>query len=191
MLSSINPLGERARRQRFGVTVIWYLLGSALGGATLGTLAGWGGSLVPSGWWRGFAIVGVSVLGAGLDLAGVTPISLRRQVNENWLVRYRGWVYGLGFGFQLGLGVVTIVTTASIYTFWAVSFLLGSPLLGAVLGAGFGLARAALIALVARAGEPQALRRVMRRLQGRLPLASRAVVGAQLLMALAAMSLIR
>ena len=39
----------------------------------------------------------------------------RRQVNERWLDEYRGWVYGLGFGAQLGLGVSTVVSSAATY----------------------------------------------------------------------------
>ena len=39
----------------------------------------------------------------------------RRQVNERWLDEYRGWVYGLGFGAQLGLGVTTVITSAATY----------------------------------------------------------------------------
>jgi hypothetical protein len=30
--------------------------------------------------------------------------SWQRQVDERWLTTYRGWVYGAGFGFQLGAG---------------------------------------------------------------------------------------
>ena len=39
----------------------------------------------------------------------------RRQVNEDWMGRYRGWVYGGAFGAQLGSGVATIVTSAAVY----------------------------------------------------------------------------
>ena len=39
MLSSITPLAERSRGHRFGVTATWFMLGSVLGGATLGVLA--------------------------------------------------------------------------------------------------------------------------------------------------------
>ena len=40
MLSSITPLGERSRNQRYAVAVAWYVLGSIAGGATLGLLFG-------------------------------------------------------------------------------------------------------------------------------------------------------
>ncbi len=179
MLSSINPLGERARRQGFWVTVSWYVLGSLMGGIALGSISGLVGSVLPTGTWRAVAAVAVCLIGAGLDLAGRRPPSVHRQVDENWLSKYRGWVYGWAFGFQLGLGVVTIVTTASVYTTIALAILSGSVVLGAVVGGVFGLARAMAIFLVARAHDPDTLRRVMRRLQDRLAAARTLVIGAQ------------
>jgi hypothetical protein len=47
MLSSISPLGERARATRWGTTVTAYLLGSLLGGLGLGALAALVGGLLP------------------------------------------------------------------------------------------------------------------------------------------------
>lgn len=179
MLSSINPLGERARRQRFWLTVGWYFLGSAAGGISIGLVSGFAGSLLPSGTWRAVAAIAVCVIGAALDFAGRQPPSIHRQVDEQWLSRYRGWVYGLGFGFQLGLGIVTIVTTASVYTTIALAILTGSVAWGAVIGAVFGTARAVAILLVVHADNPDSLRGVMRRLQSRVSVARFLTVGAQ------------
>ena len=36
MLSTITPLGEQGRGNRFRSTAIWFILGATLGGATLG-----------------------------------------------------------------------------------------------------------------------------------------------------------
>lgn len=185
MLSSINPLGERARRQRFWLTVGWYFLGSVAGGISIGSVSGLAGSLLPSGTWRAVAAITVCVIGAALDSAGRQPPSIHRQVDENWLSRYRGWVYGLGFGFQLGLGIVTIVTTASVYTTIALAILTGSIAWGAVIGAVFGTARAVAILLVAHADNPDSLRGVMRRLQSRVSVARFLTVGAQSVAAVA------
>jgi sulfite exporter TauE/SafE len=186
MLSSINPLGERARHQGFWVTVSWYLLGSVMGGVAVGSLSGSIGSLLPSGNWQAFAVIVVCLVGAGLDFMGRQPPSIHRQVDENWLAKYRGWVYGWGFGFQLGLGVVTIVTTASVYTTVALAMLSGSLVFGAVVGGIFGLARAVAIFLVAGARDPSALRRALRKLQDGLSSARVLVVGAQTAAALTA-----
>ncbi len=186
MLSSINPLGERSRHQGFWVTVGWYLLGSVMGGMAVGSVSGLIGSALPSGTWRAIAVIAVSLIGAGWEIAGRQPPSIHRQVDENWLAKYRGWVYGWGFGFQLGLGVVTIVTTASVYTTIALAMLSGSVVFGAIIGGIFGLARAVAIFLVARAGDPSTLRRVLRQLQDGLPTARLLVVGAQTAAALSA-----
>jgi hypothetical protein len=179
MLSSINPLGERARQNRFGATASWYLLGSLLGGLTAGTLWGYIGSLLPDGRWRAVGVIVAAIAGAAFDLMGVRPPSIHRQVDENWLGRYRGWVYGLGFGFQLGLGVVTIVTTASVYVAFVSITMIGSPPLGALVGAIFGLSRALILLKVARVRDPGALRAVMRRLQDGRNRATGVAVSAQ------------
>ena len=36
MLSTITPIGERGRGNRFGRTAVWFILGATLGGAVLG-----------------------------------------------------------------------------------------------------------------------------------------------------------
>src|SRR4051794_16357363 len=103
MLTSISPLGERARGNRWSVTVAAYLLGSLLGGAALGALLGAVGELLLGP--LPLIAAGVCVAAAAADLAGLLPRG-SRQVDETWLNRYRGWVYGFGFGAQLGVGVV-------------------------------------------------------------------------------------
>ena len=45
-------------------------------------------------------------------------------------------------GFQLGLGMVTIITTAAVYLTWATALLSASTAAGLVVGVAFGLARA-------------------------------------------------
>jgi hypothetical protein len=170
MLASINPLGERARNQRWGVTYAFYLLGSVAGGATLGLLAGLVGlgarDLVdPGAGVAAAAVLAACVVALVVDLhvARLRSPTVHRQVNENWLGRYRGWVYGLGFGYQLGLGVVTVVTTASVYLVIVLAFLTGSLWGGLVIGAAFGVARARPLLAVVGVRSPGELRDVMRR----------------------------
>ena len=200
MLSSIHPLGERARKTSWGVTVTAYLVGSTLGGALLGGVLGSVGWVLHQALGMPATLVlvlvaGVSVLGAALDLGlgGLAPPTIRRQVDEDWLNRYRGWVYGLGFGFQLGLGVVTVVTTATVYVTFALALvagLAGSARAGLVIGAVFGLARAAPILLVARVRAPDHLRRWHRRLQALAPVSHWVTVAGQWTLAAAAVWLL-
>src|SRR4051794_6899953 len=128
MLSSIHPLGERVRHNRWSVTVTAYVLGSAAGGAFVGAVAGSIGALF---WRLGLQVspwVAAGTMGIALLLDTLRRVpGPRRQVNEDWLHRYRGWVYGAGFGFQLGMGVTTIVTTASVYAWIVLAALAADP----------------------------------------------------------------
>jgi len=140
MLTSITPLGERGRHRRWSVTVTAYAAGSTVAGAMMGGALG----LLPAPPPRA-ALVVLAVacaLAAALDMRPSLLPTVRRQVNEDWLVTYRGWVCGVGFGTQLGLGVVTIVTTASVYVVLLAAGLSGRWSSGAVVGATFGLLRA-------------------------------------------------
>src|SRR5919107_5526367 len=171
MLSSISPLGERARAARWGLTATAYVLGSLLGGAVLGAGAGALGSALPDRWLgspvTAWIVVALLLLGLAVDLRSGDqgPPSWRRQVDEAWLARYRGWVYGLGFGIQLGLGVVTIVTSSTVYATVVLAALTGSPAGGALLGIVFGLVRALPVLALRGVHDRNALHRVFARLE--------------------------
>jgi len=198
MLASIHPLGERARNRRWGLTVSAYVLGSVTGGALLAGLLGAVGGALAGVARPGAAALGVLVLllaatGIALDLGvgGARLPTVRRQVNEDWLHRYRGWVYGFGFGLQLGMGVVTIVTTSAVYLAFALALLSGSAARGAFVGAVFGLARGSVILAASRGRRPEALRRLHAGLHRRAVLSRRLAVvlqGAAALSVVAAVS---
>jgi sulfite exporter TauE/SafE len=170
MLGSISPFGERTRRQRWWVTFLAYLVGSTAAGVAFGLALGWvGGAAVAwaSAAERLLALAAVVAAGIALDLHafGRALPTVHRQVNEDWLPRYRGWVYGLGFGAQLGLGVATIVTTSAVYATWAAALLSGSAAAGALIGGAFGLVRAAVLLLAVRARTADRAYRIDGRLQ--------------------------
>ena len=113
MLASITPLGERGRGQRWGVTVTAFVLGARRCRRRARCGARRAGRC---GRPRRCRDVGAAAgarrparAGAGLDAARRVP-GPRRQVDERWLDGFRGWVYGLGFGAQLGAGFITVVT---------------------------------------------------------------------------------
>src|SRR4051794_10596017 len=172
MLASITPLGERGRGASWRRTVTAYVVASILGGAVTGAVLGTVGAVlhVRDADWLLVVAGALALLAAGLDLAGRLP-TMRRQVDETWLTRYRDWVYGAGFGFQLGVGAVTIVTSASLYLTWLVELLLSRPALSAAVGAAFGLARALPLLGTGRLVTGDALRAAQRRWQARLPVA--------------------
>jgi sulfite exporter TauE/SafE len=171
MLSSISPLGERARAARWGLTVTAYVVGSLLGGTLLGIVAGAVGSALPAHWLTSpaavWAVVALLLLGLVLDLRSgqLGPPSWRRQVDEAWLARYRGWVYGLGFGVQLGLGVVTIVTSSTVYATVVMAAVTGSLGAGALVGAVFGLVRSLPALALWRVEDRADLHRVFEQLE--------------------------
>ena len=165
MLTSINPLGERGRGHRWGPTVALFGLASVVGGATTGLVLGGLGELVRLPMWVGVIACAAATL---LDLTGRVP-TRRRQVDEDWLTRYRRWVYAAGFGWQLGTGVVTIVTSAVTYALLVLMVLGGLPI-SVVAGGLFGLVRALPLLAGWRADSPERLRALALRLEtGRRP----------------------
>ena len=166
MLGSITPLGERSRGRRWGITVTAFALAATAAGAGLGAVLGAFGGLVGlSAAARTGLLAAAVAVAVAVDLVpGLRAPGPRRQVNEAWLHRYRGWVYGAGFGLQLGLGVTTIVSTAAVYATGAAAFLAGSAAAGALVGGAFGLARAATLLAAGGVHEPAALATLDRRL---------------------------
>jgi hypothetical protein len=187
MLASITPLGERGRGRRWGVTAGWYATGCLAGGAALGALAALlslGLNAVGRPHGVALVIVALVLCAAGvlvdLGVGGLRPPGPRRQVNEDWLHRYRGWVIGLGFGVQLGLGVTTIVTTAAVYSALAVGALV-SPAVALLAGVSFGFGRALPLLAVRRAVDPMTLRRIVSRAAGLARPAATGTVAVQVL----------
>jgi hypothetical protein len=168
------------------VTAVAYLAGSVLGGLAAGAVLGSVGALVvwSAGrlWPHGAFAVGLAaaivLMASALDASRLSVPGPRRQVNEDWLVRYRGGIYGIAFGFQLGIGVVTYVPTAALYAAWVLALLTGSFGAGAVVGATFGLARALPILGAARVGTPARLRAFHVRMHGLAPVARWGTVAA-------------
>jgi len=172
MLGSITPLGERGRGSRWWLTTASYVLASALGGVVVGATAGLAGAVLREGGQvlsAGGALLVIALAAlAGLAIdggcLGLRMPTLRRQVNERWIGRYRGWVVGLGFGFQLGLGVATIVTASATWACLAAAVASQSVPAGALIGLVFGAVRAAPLLLGAGTSTPQAVGRLHLRL---------------------------
>jgi hypothetical protein len=152
----------------------------------LGALWGWIGSWLPdrSNAVDAVLVVVLAVVGALLDATHV-PTS-KRQVNEDWLHRYRGWVYGVGFGAQLGFGVVTVVTSAATYVAFALALLTGSMAAGAVIGFTFGALRGLSLLMVKNIDSQEELRTFHRRLDARAAGGARLGVVMQVLVSVVA-----
>ena len=143
MLSSIHPLGERARHNRWFITVSAFTIGAVVSGAAVGfALGGLGSAILGVSTTTLLVATAVVALTAGLlDLVGPKAPGPARQVNETWIGSFRGWVYGGAFGLELGLGVFTYVVTWGVYATFLAALLTTSPLAGALVGATFGIGR--------------------------------------------------
>ena len=163
MLSSISPFGERARAQSYPVTAASFIVASTLAGALLGFVLGGAGvalsTTVP--WPIAIALVALTGLACDTRLFRLRVPGPRRQVNEDWLVTYRGWVYGAGFGAQLGSAFSTIVSASATWVAFACCLWSGSAPAGAVIGGIFGVVRAVPLLANARIRDPRRLRRLL------------------------------
>ena len=196
MLSSITPFTERSRGHRYWVTATWFVLGALVGGLTLGA----GAALLAkgvSGVGLGSRPVALSIvaaicaLGAAAVDTGVfgdwLPI-IRRQVDDGWLSRYRPWFYGAGFGWQIGVGVATYVMTAAVFLLVVLAALSARPATAVALGALFGLARGLTVLLTSRAGSPERLRSLHRRMAQAGPTVRGSVIAVEIVVAVIALT---
>ena len=187
MLSSINPFGERAKGNRFGVTASAYIVGSLVGGAALGAAAGLVARVVSSvagSEARALLFGGIAIVAFAVDHTirrrqGRLP-SWRRQVSETWLSEYRGTVYGFGFGVQLGFGLATIVTSTVMWVMVIAMALQPSGWASVAVGVVFGLARGLSLLIVAGVNDTGALRRHLRQFSDRAETARRVTEAALL-----------
>jgi hypothetical protein len=188
VLSSITPFGERSRGHRYGVTAAWFVGGAVVGGACLGAVAaGVTGALSSLDFgrhpaWVAGTVAVIAGAAAAVDagaFGAVIPI-WRRQLNDAWMSRYRGWVYGAGYGWQLGVGVATYIMTAAVFAVPLLGVLTGAPMIALAICSLFGLVRGFVVLLTARADSPAQLRALHRRFADWGPAVRLAVIGVEL-----------
>jgi hypothetical protein len=182
MLSTITPIGEQARGARFATSATWFVVGGVAGGATLGGVL----ALIAIGVGAihlSAATIGVVACIAALVAAAsdsrITGAQLpfhRRQVNEVWLDRFRPWVYGAGFGWQIGSGVVTYIMTSALYLIAVLAVLTGNPWTALGVGVLFGTVRGLAVLLGRGITTPARLSSFHRRFAELEPMSRRVVV---------------
>lgn len=189
MLSTITPLAEQGRGHRYRLTATWFVIGSVLGGATLGVgaalLALLVAQLAPS------AAVALAVASLAAILTASSDLRLfgrqlpihPRQVNELWLGKFRSWVYGVGFGWQIGVGFATYIMTAAVYLMVVLSGLTAAPVVAFAVCTAFGLVRGLAIMLGSTITSPERLLAFHRRFDALAEPIRRAVIGVQLAVA--------
>jgi len=189
MLSSITPMTESGRGNRFDVTATWFVIGGITGGLCIGALAGLAAAgvalldLPTSTLLAVGAAAAVVTASIDMGLLGIDLPIFKRQVNDAWLRRYRSWVYGAGFGWQIGFGVATYIMTAGVLLTIALAVLTASPLQAVAIGATFGLVRGAAVFVGRPATSPAALAMVHARLDAAAPISRAAAAWVQVLAA--------
>jgi hypothetical protein len=187
MMSTITPFGEKGRGHRYGATAAWFVAGSIAGGLTSGAVAAglaalWSVTrLAAHPQVAGLIAALAALVGAAVDSGALGPILplVRRQVDDRWVVRYRPWVYGSGFGWQIGTGLTTYLMTTAVPVCLISAVLTGSPAAALCVGGLFGLARGSTVLTTSGASSPNRLRALHARLD-RLGPAVRASTAAAL-----------
>jgi len=192
MLSQLTPVGEASRGYRYRTTAAWFIAGAVVGGAMLGGVMAAFAAAVAAVDVGATALLGtaagLAVVAAAVDsgVLGFAPPFFKRQVNEYWLGRYRAWVYGSGFGWQIGSGVTTYIMTAAVFLAVALGALTAGPLAALAIGITFGLVRGVAVLLTARVHSTAELFALHRRFDALTEPVRRAVIGVQLAVAVVA-----
>jgi hypothetical protein len=191
MLSAMNPLSERGRGRSFRVSAAWFVVGATAGGVTLGVGAGvLALALAAAGLSTGSALAAGTVAAlvavtSDVRLGGFHLPFHTRQVNEDWLDWYRAWVYGVGFGWQIGVGLATYIMTAAVYLLVVLAALTSDPLVAVACGAAFGFLRGLAVLLARPLTTPAAIVALQRRLDRWESPVRVGVVGVEVLAAVA------
>jgi hypothetical protein len=186
MLSTITPIAERSRDHRFWVTAAWFMVGATVGGLTLGAGAAVFAALLDSAvdLSTTTAVAIASLLAAIAAASDLRLFGLRipfhcRQVNELWLNRYRPWVYGAGFGWQIGVGIATFIMTSGIYLMIALAILTKSPAAALGIGTLFGIVRGLGVVPARRITTPESLNAFHRRFDALEPITRRGMIAVE------------
>jgi hypothetical protein len=169
MLATVTPMAERGRGHRYGPTASWFIAGGVMGGATLGLVMAALAVLARALDASTTALAVAAFVAAAVTTlaeAGVAGFRLpvhRRQVNERWLDGFRPWVYGIGFGWQVGSGLATYIMTPAVYLTIVLAALTGRPWAAWLVGTVFGLLRGLAVLLGRHITGPDSLTRFHRR----------------------------
>jgi hypothetical protein len=151
MADAISPVVHGGRNRNYWKAIAWHLIGSGLAATLVGGLLGSLGFVFGLSWSSsGLALVAVLAgVYAVAEMTGVElPVPHRRaQVPEWWRSYFSTGTSAFLYGAGLGVGFATHVRSGLLLIVAMLAFLTGSPLLGGVLLAPFGIARAASVVI--------------------------------------------
>jgi hypothetical protein len=172
MVETIAPVVHGGRTLRYYTTVALHAVGALVAAAALGALLGGVGMMLGAPWDEAgpIAVAAVGALYALRELVRLpVPIPDRKaQVPDWWRTFYAPRVAALLYGLGLGAGFLTNLSFGTLVAVGALAVTSGDVLIGALLGAPFGLARG-LSVLIARDDGAATVDRLMARAQTRAP----------------------
>jgi hypothetical protein len=162
MVETIGPTGHTGGRRTTVAACATFLPGAVAGGIiTFGGLAALGALVPGEGGVAYLVAAGLAIGTAGLEATG-TPITpqIRRQLPEHWRRVMPMPLAAALYGGLLGLGFTTFVLSFGVWAIAGVSFAVGDPVTGALIGAAFGIGRAVPIVSLAPLARSEAGARV-------------------------------
>ena len=152
MIETLGPTGHSGGARTTVAACITFTGGALAGGVvTFGFLSALGELAHGADDRAAYVIAAVIALAAAVAELRATPIvpQVRRQLPEHWRRLMPMPLAGGLYGVLLGLGFTTFVLTLGVWALAGVSFAVGDPAVGLVLGLAFGAGRALPIALTA------------------------------------------
>ncbi|MDQ4142852.1 MAG: hypothetical protein M3198_03755 [Actinomycetota bacterium] len=154
MVETITPVVHGGSRSRYVTSIVLHALGATVAAGLVGLLAGSLGALTGAPWGTiGWLVVGGSALVYALREIFRLPIPVpdrHRQVPLWWRSFYSPPVTAVLYGFGLGIGYLTYLSFGTYFVVTIAALAGGNPLMGMVLCAPFGLARALSVVLANR-----------------------------------------
>jgi hypothetical protein len=161
-VETLGPTGHTGGRRTTLAACATFFPGAVLGGiATFGTLAALG-ELVHGAGGRAAYIgaAAIAVVAAVLEARGTRIVpQIRRQLPEHWRRLMPMPLAAALYGVLLGIGFTTFVLSFGVWALAGISFAVGDPQLGLLLGICFGIGRAVpVVVLAPLAGSPAGAR---------------------------------
>src|SRR5262245_41238510 len=157
MAETITPVVHGGSRRAWALSLAIHVFGAVVAAAALGAALAGGGALLGAPRGRNGAVAVAAVAGAYVVAEfgiGVPVPQLRRQVPDWWRTFFPPRVAAFLYGIGLGPGFLTYLTHGTLVVVAFVAAATGSPLLGALLVAPFGLARGLSVIVAFRVRTP-------------------------------------
>lgn len=169
MVETIAPVVYGNRRD-YRIAVVLHALAAGIAGAVFGSVLGLIG-LALGGPWGDSGLVAVALIAlayAARELVGL-PMPLfdrKRQVPDWWRTFYSPRIAAILYGAGLGIGYLTFLRFGTYVVVSGAAIASGDPLVGAALGASFGVTRGLTALVAARTTDADGAGLIVVRLEG-------------------------